>query len=360
MAKIVYGVSGEGSGHSSRARVIATHLVERGHQVRIISYDRGLRNLKDDFDLFETEGLHIAQSENQVSRLRTLTENLKKLPQGHARLKALREEVFKTMQPECVFTDFEPMTAYLATYYDLPLITIDNQHRLRYMVYPCPEQLSHDNTLTRNIIRAMIPRPDVSLVTTFFYGELKNSRTFLYPPILRREVLGLTPLKGDHVLVYLTGEFQRFIDILPHFKNERFVIYGYDREETVDNCQYKPFSKAGFLLDLAGSKAVMATAGFTLITEALFLKKPYLAMPIKGQFEQEINAHFLEHMGYGLNVYSPSVDVIQGFLDRLPEFNSRLDGYRAEDNSKILDRVDELLANDCALAKAFHDLRKRG
>ena len=33
MAKIVYGVSGEGSGHSSRAREMIKHLEQLGHTV---------------------------------------------------------------------------------------------------------------------------------------------------------------------------------------------------------------------------------------------------------------------------------------------------------------------------------------
>ena len=35
-----------------------THLEGRGHEVKAVSYDRGLRNLRDDFDVFEVEGLH--------------------------------------------------------------------------------------------------------------------------------------------------------------------------------------------------------------------------------------------------------------------------------------------------------------
>ena len=41
MAKIVYGISGCGSGHSSRAREIMSHLQEQGHQIFGVSYDRG-------------------------------------------------------------------------------------------------------------------------------------------------------------------------------------------------------------------------------------------------------------------------------------------------------------------------------
>ncbi len=67
MAKIVYGVAGEGSGHSSRAREMASHLRDQGHDLWLVSYDRGYRNLKDDFRVFETEGLCIASEDNKVS-----------------------------------------------------------------------------------------------------------------------------------------------------------------------------------------------------------------------------------------------------------------------------------------------------
>ena len=89
MARIVYGVSGEGSGHSSRARQITQHLLSRGHEVRLVSYDRGYLNLKDEFDVFETEGLRIASLENKVSIVKTFTENIRRLPQGHKRLQQI-------------------------------------------------------------------------------------------------------------------------------------------------------------------------------------------------------------------------------------------------------------------------------
>ena len=39
---------------------MANHLVRQGHDLWLVSYDRGYRNLKDDFRVFETEGLTIA------------------------------------------------------------------------------------------------------------------------------------------------------------------------------------------------------------------------------------------------------------------------------------------------------------
>ena len=358
MAKIVYGVSGEGSGHSSRAREMITYLEQLGHAVKVVSYDRGYHNLKDDFDVFETEGLHIASSNNRVSKVKTFTENFQRLPGGHQKLHALRKDIFKTFQPDCVLTDFEPMTAYLAHHYNLPLVSIDNQHRIRYMTYPCPARLQKERRMTVSIIRAMVPRPDVSLVTTFYYGEAKNDRTFFFPPILRQSVLTLQPSDGGHVLVYLTSGFESFLNMLKSFPRERFRVYGYDRDQKDGHIVYRPFSKAGFLKDLASCKAVMATAGFTLMTEAFYLRKPYLALPMRGQFEQELNAYLLARLKYGINLRRIRTEAIGNFLYRLPEFRNNLKTYRAEDNSAIKASLEELLDDNCSRAKQFHYHRR--
>ncbi|MFH1923224.1 MAG: MJ1255/VC2487 family glycosyltransferase [Planctomycetota bacterium] len=357
MARIVYGVSGEGSGHSSRAREIASHLREKGHTIWLVSYDRGYQNLRDDFDVFETEGLSIASKDNKVSIVKTFTENIKRLPEGYRSLQELREKLFKEFRPDCVITDFEPMTAYLANHYSLPLVTIDNQHRMRYLKYECPPHVTVEAQVTKTIIRAMVPRPDVSLVTAFCVGETTNDRTFVFPPILRRIVLDQQPSDGDHILVYLTSGFESFLEELSHFRRESFLVYGYDRSERAGGLTFKPFSREGFLEDLASAKAVMATAGFTLISEALCLKKPCMAMPMRGQFEQELNAFQLERLGYGKSVPELSAEAIGDFLYRVPDYAERLKDYEAGDNLAIKEKLDELLENDCTLARRFHDQR---
>ncbi len=335
-----------------------THLEKLGHTVKVVSYDRGYRNLKDQFDVFETEGLHIASSDNRVSKVKTFTDNLQRLPRGHQKLNALRKEIFKGFQPECVITDFEPMTAYLAHHYRLPLITIDNQHRLRYMTYPCPTHLQKERRMTVSIIRAIVPQPDVSLITTFYYGEANNERTFFFPPILREEVLALQPSDGGHVLVYLTSGFESYLRFLRSFSREQFRVYGYDRDDQEGQIVYRPFSKEGFLQDLASCKAVMATAGFTLMTEAFYLRKPYLALPMRGQFEQELNAYLLARLNYGINLRRVRTEAIGNFLYRLPDYKNNLNTYRAEDNRAIKAKLGELLDENCSLAKQFH-MRRR-
>ena len=357
MARIVYGVSGEGSGHSSRSRVILSHLIAAGHEVRAASYGRGCANLEDDFDVLEIQGLRIAASDNSVSLTRTVGGNLARLPELVAAVREVKRQLFERFRPHCVFTDFEPSTAYLARHFELPLVSLDNQHRMRYMRHPVPRGLRREALMTKAIIRAMVPPPDVSLIATFHFGTVQNRRTFLFPPILRREVLDLEPSDGDHVVAYFNKSYDRMLELFERFPRQRFIVYG--QQETPDrpNVRFRPFGKA-FLVDLASAKAVIATAGFTLTTETLHLGKPFLALPMKGQFEQQLNALMLEDLGYGRNGGQATAGTLRDFFDRLSEYRERLSGYRAEDNRRVLAKVDELLDDDCALLRRFQTERR--
>ncbi len=356
MARIIYGVAGEGSGHSSRAREMARHLLDRSHEVRIVTYGQGVRNLSDEFEVFETEGLHFSASDNTLNIGKTITENLARLPRGSRKALGVRK-LFKEFRPECIITDFEPMTAYLSNHYDLPLITIDNQHRMRYMDYPCPRNLRSEALAAETVIRAIVPRPDVSLVTTFYFGKTKNDRTFLFPPIIRREVFSSHPRRGEHVLVYLTRGFESLTRHLSEFSREDFIVYGTGRTGEEKNLRFRTPSREGFLQDLLSCKAVVATAGFTLITEALHLQKPYMALPMRGQFEQELNGLLLADLGYGKNCRKVTGEAVGDFLYRLPDYEERLKEYQSQDNSLIKTNLHELLADGAGLASAYH--RKR-
>jgi len=357
MARVLYGISGEGSGHSSRAREMMRHLLAQGHEVRAVSYDQGYRNLKDDFDVFETEGLSIATEENRVSVVQTFVDNLKRLPSGARHLAELRRVCFDSFQPDCVLTDFEPMTAYVAHHEGLPLVTLDNQHRMRYMRYPRPQGLGRSARITETVIRMMVPRPDLSLVTTFYFGEVSNQRTRLFPPILRREIHAAHPTREDFVLVYFTQGFDEYLEHLRACPREQFRVYGSGKRGRDGNLDFQPRSRDGFLADLTRCKAVISTAGFTLMTESLHLAKPFLALPMEGQFEQELNAHLLDDLGCGKNGRERSAASVGDFLYRLPEYEAALERYPRSDNRAITSMLDELLADDAQMARDLHVAR---
>ena len=90
-------------------------------------------------------------------------------------------------------------------------------------------------------------------------------------------------------------------------------------------------------------RAIIGNAGFSLISEALYLRKPYLALPIKGQFEQLLNAHTLKKMGYGNYKNKLSRKRIEKFLTNLDKYETNLKNYNRGDNKEIFAKIDELI-----------------
>ena len=101
--------------------------------------------------------------------------------------------------------------------------------------------------------------------------------------------------------------------------------------------------RKSFLKDLKNCKAIIATAGFTLISEALFLGKPYFALPLKGQFEQTLNALCLKQAGFGDFVEIDEINEkkILDFLKTLDKYEEKLKNYKPDYDKlyKVLDKI---------------------
>ena len=96
--------------------------------------------------------------------------------------------------------------------------------------------------------------------------------------------------------------------------------------------------------DLAGCKAVVANSGFSLVSEALYFGKPYLAVPVKNQFEQIYNAYHLDKMGYGAYWPELNKERLESFLFNLPVFRENLSGYPRQGNAALLEKIDSLIS----------------
>jgi uncharacterized protein (TIGR00661 family) len=342
MPKILYGVNGEGSGHSTRAKEVISHLQAQGHKVHVASFDRGLANLSGSFEVTEIFGLRIAYVNNRVRYRRTLARNLIKAPRAARSMGSLLRKA-KEWDIDLVITDFEPLTCHVGRRLRLPVISIDNQHCLTNVVVSLPRHFRRDAAAVKLVTRLMTPHVDAYLVTSFFEAPTRRRNTFLFPPIVRSEVLATKPEAGEHILVYVTSPSPDLVKLLPQV-HARFVAYGFGIEGQEGNILFKKPSMEGFLGDLAGAKAIIANAGFSLVSEALYLQKPYLAVPVRNQFEQIFNAYYLDKTGYGAWWKELNKERVESFLYNLPVYTERLAGYPRQGNTALLKKLDELVA----------------
>ena len=145
------------------------------------------------------------------------------------------------------------------------------------------------------------------------------------------------------MLVYVTSPAPALAKLLSSVSSS-FIAYGFGREGQNGNILYQKPSLNKFLQDLTGAKAIVANAGFSLMTEALHLGKPCLAIPIKHQFEQIFNAYWLDKLGYGTYWEDLNKERIESFLYNLPRYDEQLSAYPRTGNGALLDKLDALIA----------------
>ena len=353
MARILYGVNGEGSGHSTRSKEVIAHLLRRRHDVHVVSFDRGLQNLSRDFPVTEIYGLRFAYVNNQVKYRKTITKNLATAPQARKSVSRLMQ-LADDWQIELVVTDFEPLSCYVGHRKRLPIVSIDNQHLLTNAEVSYPREYRKDAAACKLVTRCMTPRANAYIVISIFDAPVTKKNTFVFPPILRREVLQARPVfpaalsrdereTGDYVLVYVTSPSADLANLLRTVR-ANFVCYGFAREGQDGNLIFKKPSMDGFLGDLVGCKAIIANAGFSLVSEALHLRKPYLAIPVKHQFEQILNAYYVDKMRYGAFWPELNKERVESFLFNREEYEARLASYPRSGNGALLRKLDELIA----------------
>lgn len=341
MAKIIYGVSGQGFGHSTRSKEILRYLASQGHEVLVFTYGQALFFLDKESEVFEVPGLGLVYNDNKLVYWRTILKGVNQLAkQSRHWAKILNR--FREFDPDVVFTDFEPLTAMLAKIQRVPLVSIDNIHQLTNTRIKVPMAHRKDFVTDKMIIKSMVWGADYYLITSFFKTPVTKRNTFLFPPIVRQEVLNLKPVKKDYILVYQNSNFERLIRVLKKM-DERFVVFGMNIEKKDGNIEFKNYSTREWLGWLAGCRAIVGTAGLSLISESLYLRKPYLAVPIKKQTEQMINAVHLKEMGIGDYTYFFSRSDLERFIASLDGFEKKLEKYGRIGNKLIFEKIDEIL-----------------
>ena len=321
MARIIYGVAGEGFGHSSRSHLIGQRLIDAGHDVMFVGSKKSLLYLKQYFGqrVKEIFGLSFAYEEGRIDKSETLKRNLLKLPEANRQNDELFKEHFEPFEPELVISDFEPFSAWWAWRKKVPFISIDHEHMLTLCELEHPAKNWFSRITASVVTECHYVGAVAYIIVNFFKAPLRVDSAILAPPIIRPVVGALKAEPGEHILLYsTTGKGQdQLQEVLGKFSRQKFYIYGFNTDAEYQNCIFKKRSTEGFLADLAGARGVIASAGFSLISECMHLKKKMLLLPLAGQYEQIINAHYIQKLGLGISFEKLDELVVARFLEEL-------------------------------------------
>ena len=338
---IFYCACGEGMGHAIRTGVIVDRLKEK-YDIYLFSHDRAYEYLSSKFDnVYEIGGFNTVYINNKVDNAKTLISALKRNPHN---LKSSYDILYKKareLSPDVIVTDFEMYATQVSKILNIPLISLDNIHIITQAKIDYPKNQRLEMLKAKAVIKAYVVKPKIHIITSFFYPKIRaNKHAVIYPPIIREDILKLEPTDGDHIIVYQTSkESVKLVKQLKALENEKFIVYGFNKEETDENLTFKLFNEDEFYEDLASAKAVVCNGGFTFISEAISLKKPVYSIPAYGNFEQILNGFYVQKLGYGEYHEKMSVNKLSKFLNKLPKYQNRLSKVKNTNNDGIIQEL---------------------
>jgi len=337
---IFYCICGEGMGHAIRSSVIIDRIKDK-YDVYIFSSDRAYKYLNKKFDnVYKIGGFDTVYINNKVSNTKTLINALKRNPLN---IKEGYEELYKKarkLSPDVIVTDFEIYATMVSKLLSIPLISLDNIHMITQTAIDYPPKHQGEMLKAKGVIKSYVIKPKIHILTSFFYPKIKpKKRAVLYPPVIREDILKLKPTIENHIIVYQTSkESVKLVEQLKSL-NEKFIVYGFNKDEVDENLTYKLFNENEFYNDLASAKAVICNGGFTFISEAISLKKPIYSVPAIGNFEQTLNGFYVQKLGYGEYHEEMSPKKVEKFLKRLPKYQEKLAKVKKTNNDGIVNEL---------------------
>jgi uncharacterized protein (TIGR00661 family) len=351
--RVLYGVVGDGMGHATRSRVVIEHLAAQGHQVLCVASGRAVPFLRAaDVEVREIDGIASCYDDGAMRRAATVCRFVREAP-AKLRRNLPRMLGLRGFAPDLVVTDFESLAARYGQLAGVPVVCVDNQHALSRcaLEHLCAPGDGLDLATQRAVIRAKVPGCDRYAVTTFFEAPVlprHRGDTARVPAIVRaaieRGVGRARPGDDAPVLVYQSfGTDESMLDALRGV-DARFVVYGLDRAGARGNVTLRRFSDEGFIDDLLGARAVVCNGGHSLLSECARLGTSALAVPLRHQFEQVINARAVAYHGFGVADVRVTAAGVRRFLDGLDGHRAAFARQPPERNADALAAVDGMIA----------------
>ncbi|MBN1521760.1 MAG: hypothetical protein JW928_04435 [Candidatus Aureabacteria bacterium] len=298
---ILYGVQATGNGHICRSREVIKELRLLGHDVSVIFSGREEDDLwdVDDFSPYSVyQGLTFVSSCGRVQYWKTALQlNI---------LRFVRDVIsFDISNIDLVITDFEPISAYVAKKNKIPCMGIGHQYAFFYDV-----PFANKNLFSWLLFKTFAP---VQIPLGLHWHHFDQP---ILPPIVPEMQEDKNVLIKNKILVYLPFEEPDDVKkLLWGCKDFDFYFYHHRFfHSDIHNLHLRSLSRTGFLHDLLDCSGVLCNAGFELPSEALFLRKKVLVIPLKGQFEQESNALALSCLGLGMTMKKLDKSTLEKWL----------------------------------------------
>jgi uncharacterized protein (TIGR00661 family) len=324
--KILYAIQGTGNGHLVRAKEILPVLKKYADVDVLVSGTE--HTLKFPYPIkYQQKGLSFAFGEDggidywktyQMLDSKKFLKSVIDLPVENYNL---------------ILNDFEPISAWAARYKQIPCYAISHQCSILGENAPMPPIL---DPIAYALLNIYAPCDKAY----GFHFQSYNLNT--YTPIIREEIQQTHIRNKGHYTIYLPAySDNKLFNKLSCIKDIEWHVFSKNvrKKEKKANVHFYPIDKDSFVKSMSQSAGVICGAGFETPSEALYLGKKLLVIPMKGQFEQQCNAYALEKMGVTIlkNLKDKHIPKLEEWLNSSMAINVDYTDQRIEIIEKIID-----------------------
>ncbi len=325
--RVLFLVQGEGRGHLTQALALAPMLRRAGHEIAAVIVGASPARTVPPFFVDEI-GAPVERVDEPgfgfraggVDWGRTLLGNAGRLGAFRAALRALDAAVDR-YRPDVV-VNFYTLLGGLAgrrrSRTVCPTVCIGHQYAFHHPVYPFPAGHHTARSLARAWTDATVPPGARRLALSFYDAppvEARNLR--IVPPLLRDSLARHSVTDDGSLLVYLLhADYAPRVEAWAARHPETRLHVFWDRADAPvaldrgPNLTFHRLDGAHFLRRMAACHALVCTAGFESVCEAMYLGKPALMVPVGGHFEQACNARDAAALGAGLHRRDFDIDAL--------------------------------------------------
>ncbi len=359
--KFMFIVQGEGRGHMTQAISLAQLLNKLGHEVSCVAIGKSkqreipgfvYKNLKAPIFTFESPNFITDKKGKGILLSKTLAYNFSKSKIFIQSL-SLLHELTTNFEPDVIINFYDILGGIYNFLYHPRVVywTIGHQYLIEHPDFIFAKKSPLQKLLFKlNTHITALGADKLLALSSRQMGHSKNQKLVILPPLLRNELRNLANSDGDYYLTYMVNS--GYADDILHFgkHHPNFKINAFwDKKgapsfyQPLPNVTFYLLNDSLFLEQMANCKGLVSTAGFESICEAMYLGKPVLVMPVKGQYEQACNALDAVQSGAGISANAFDFLKFENYLkDRKTTVNTSknwTDSFESQ-FQKVLDSVE--------------------
>ena len=342
--KVLFIVQGEGRGHLTQAISFRQILHSAGHEVATVLVGKAEGR---EIPTFFTEQIHSPVfsffspslfyngNKGSICVGRTIRTHLLRSATYTASLRTIHKQV-QAIQPDLIVNFYEILGGLYKFAYRsrVPMVCVAHQYLLLHPQFPFPKNswLSRQIVNINSRLTALGAEQKLALSFRRFKSETQYGLTVV-PPLLRREIRELEPTNENFVLVYMTHPSLSRQIVAWHEQHSQLPLHCFwdnpeapEEQRVDDTLTFHRLNGPKYLRMMASCRALVTTAGFESVCEAMYLGKPVLMVPVQKHFEQACNA--VDGVLSGAGASSRTFD-LSVLFDFLPYFQSPKEEFQA-------------------------------